>query len=394
MRKVISARQVLCGPAGERISDGAVLVDGDTIQAVGPSDDVARQAGPDAERLHYPDATVLPGLINCHVHLAFDAGPAPIDALRASGDHDLMLGMAGRAQQLLAAGVTTARDLGDRGGLAVPVRDAIARGELAGPRLLVATVPLTVPGGHCWFLGGEVDGDAAIRERVRHNAELGADVIKVMASGGEITPEGARMWESQFSTEQLRIIVSEAAAHGLPVAAHAHGAEAITSAVAAGVRTIEHCSWLTENFGFEPRDEVAREMAARGICASHAGGPGWRGMAKAAGQELADRVHGRASWLDGHGVPMVLGTDAGLTGSPFTEIVGALELYEYVGIGRERIVELATTAAATAIGLSGTTGRLAAGHAADVLVVRGDPLAELAALREIELVLASGRQFP
>lgn len=92
--------------------------------------------------------------------------------------------MAGHARQLLDCGVTTARDLGDRGGLSVQLRDAIAAGEIPGPRILAATAPLTPPGGHCWFLGGEVDGPAQIRQLVQRNAAAGADVIKVMASEG------------------------------------------------------------------------------------------------------------------------------------------------------------------------------------------------------------------
>src|SRR5436190_24141535 len=119
MQQLITASQVLVGPAGERVAGGAVLVDGATIAAVGPRAAVEPLAATDARRHHYPHATVLPGLIDCHVHLAFDAGPDPVGAVQCADATDLVLGMAGRAQQLLASGVTTARDLGDRGGLAV-----------------------------------------------------------------------------------------------------------------------------------------------------------------------------------------------------------------------------------------------------------------------------------
>ncbi|HEY1918274.1 MAG TPA: amidohydrolase family protein [Streptosporangiaceae bacterium] len=145
MRQLITAGQVLTGPAGSLICDGAVLVDGARIVAVGPAADVARQAGPEVRRRDYPAHTLLPGLINCHVHLALDAGPAPLDNLLAVNDDELLAGMAQRARQALAAGVTTLRDLGDRRGLAMRLRDQITAGEVAGPRIVASGPPLTIP---------------------------------------------------------------------------------------------------------------------------------------------------------------------------------------------------------------------------------------------------------
>jgi hypothetical protein len=116
-------------------------------------------------------------------------------------------------------------------------------------RILAAGPPVTVRGGHCWFFGGDVDltgdGDAQLREQVRRNIDAGADLVKVMASGGQLTPGGAAMYESQFTTGQLGVIVAEARRAGLRVAAHAHGADAISSAVEAGVHTVEHCGWMS-----------------------------------------------------------------------------------------------------------------------------------------------------
>ncbi|HWE89883.1 MAG TPA: amidohydrolase family protein, partial [Pseudonocardiaceae bacterium] len=261
MRQLITAAQVLPGPAGERIADGAVLIDGDTIVAVGPRAELERVDGPVIRR-DYPQQTVLPGLINCHVHLAFDAGMRPVEALTEATDDELLPAMADRAGQALRAGVTTVRDLGDRGGLAVRLRDAINAGKFDGPSIVAAGPPLTPPGGHCWFLGGEVADQAAIRRQVRHNAELGAEVIKVMASGGQMTPNSPPMWQTQFTADDLRVVVEEAGALGLPVAAHAHGTDAIAAAVEAGVTTVEHCTWLRSGGqGYDQRDDIARAMA-------------------------------------------------------------------------------------------------------------------------------------
>ncbi|MYW05193.1 amidohydrolase family protein [Streptomyces sp. SID3343] len=393
MALLITADQVLEGPAGARIKDGAVLIDAGVIVAVGPRGVVETLAGPDVERSDHPGATVLPGLINCHVHLAFDAGPDPVGTLGATDDAALALGMAERARQLLDGGVTTARDLGDRGALSVGLRDTIAAGGLPGPRILAATAPLTPPGGHCWFLGGEVDGTAAIRERIRRNVAAGADLIKVMASGGQMTPGGAAMWESQFDTEHLRVVVAEAHEAGLRVAAHAHGTASIVSAVDAGVDSLEHCTWLTDGAPDE-REDVAVRIVEQGIHVCSAMSPNWRAFIERLGPERAERSFARLRWMDALGVRLVTGTDAGLPFSAFGDFVGALGLYEHLGFPPEQIVEMATTRSAAALGLSDETGRLASGLAADLLVVRGDPTTDLEALRDPALILARGRRHP
>ena len=390
MQQLITAGLVLTGPAGQHIDDGAVLIDGDTIIAVGPRAEVEQQVAGTARRRDHPDSTVPPGLINCHVHLCFDTSTDPVASLWAADDSALLQDMAVRAQQLLHAGVTTARDLGDRGGLTIKLRDAVIRGDTAGPRLVVAGAPLTPPGGHCWFLGGEVDGIGAIRAQVRHNARRGVDVIKVMASGGQLTPDSPAMWESQFSSEQLRVVVEEAAEAGLPVAAHAHGTEAITSAVAAGVTTIEHCTWMGRD-SIDRRADVAVDMADRRIYACAASSRNWRTLVEKAGPERAEQIYGRLTWLAELGVPLITGTDAGLPNSVFDDFVGALELYEYLGFTPGRVLEMATVTSAAALGLAGHAGQLRPGYSADLLVVQGDPRAGLGALRNRQLVLARGR---
>ncbi|WP_374777163.1 amidohydrolase family protein [Streptomyces sp. NBC_01310] len=150
MQAVITAGRMVTGPGGQETADGAVFVEKGVITAAGPRAEVEAQAGPAVPRLAFPRGTLLPGLIDTHVHLALDAGPDPVGALRAATDTELYRGMAERAGRLLATGVTTVRDLGDRGGLAVRLRDEIAGGRLPGPRVLAAGTPLTGPGGHCW----------------------------------------------------------------------------------------------------------------------------------------------------------------------------------------------------------------------------------------------------
>ncbi|RCG28388.1 amidohydrolase family protein [Sphaerisporangium album] len=371
------------------VRDGAVLTGGDLILAAGPRERVEALAPPGTPRHDFPDGTILPGLINCHVHLVFDASMEAMTNVQETDDLTLFLGMADRARRLLDSGVTTVRDLGDRGGLALRLRDAVSQGLLRGPRVLASGPPLTVPGGHCWYLGGEVDGVAAIREAVRRHASDGVDLIKMMVTGGQTTKGGAGMSESQFTTEEVRAAVEEAHALGLRVAAHAHGTEGIASAVAAGVDTIEHCTWLTGD-AYDPREDVAALIAAEGVHVCPTTSPGWRAMARWIGEERAALLQSRLPWMRDRGVRLVMGTDAGLPGSVFDDFAGSFSLYEELGFSPARIIEMATADAAEALGIAAETGRIADGLRADLLVVDGDPLAGVEALRRPRLVVKGG----
>ncbi|MBE1498753.1 imidazolonepropionase-like amidohydrolase [Amycolatopsis lexingtonensis] len=386
MDTLITAGRVLPRPSAP-VLDGAVLIRDGVIVAAGARADVVAQAAPDAARHDFPTGTALAGLFNVHVHLAFDASREMLAHFSSASDP--LEDARSRLTSMLRSGVTTVRDLGDRGHLGAAVRSSFS-GSVA-PRLLVSGPPITVPDGHCHFFGGAVSSDAAIRALIDENAAAGADVIKVMASGGQITEGGADMWESQFSARELSVVVSHAASHGLPVAAHAHGADAIAAAVSAGVSTVEHCSFLTGPRTFDRRDSVAAQMALAGISACSTSSRNWRVIVEKLGETAAEAMYGRLPWLEEHGVRLLAGTDAGLPGSVFDDPVGALELYEWLGFSRRRILEIATCDSADGLGLSAVTGRLEAGLEADVLVVEGDPLASLSALRNPLLVLARGR---
>ncbi len=392
VRAVISAGRVVTGTGGQVTIDGAVLVDKGVIAAAGPRAAVEAQAGPAVPRLAFPEGTLLAGLIDTHVHLALDAGPDPVETLQAATDAELYAGMAARAEMLLATGVTTARDLGDRGGLAVRLRDEIAGGLLPGPRVLAAGTPLTGPGGHCWFLGGEVEGADAIRAAVRRNAERGVDLIKVMATGGGITKGGPPVWQAQFTTQELRIVVEEARRFGLPVAAHAHGTEGIEAAVTAGVDTVEHCTWMARD-GFDVREDLVAAIAGRGIAVCPAASPDWRGFAERFGRARAEEMFDRIRWMAQRGVRLLPGTDAGVSRAAFDGLVSSLEFFAHIGLSPAEIIDLATTGAAQALGISHDTGRIEAGYRADLLVVDGDPLHDLQALRSVRLVVAAGRRL-
>ncbi|MDQ8708237.1 amidohydrolase family protein [Streptomyces sp. LHD-70] len=389
---LITAANVLAGADLHVIVDGAVLVREGAIAAVGPREEVQRHVRPDEPRLAYPAGTVMPGLIDAHVHLCFDGGADPVATLQGQDDEALFADMKARAEQLLGIGVTTARDLGDRHGLALRLARAVAEGQAVGPRIVSAGTPVTPPGGHCWFLGGEVSGVEEVRRLVRRNAEAGAEVIKVMETGGGLTKGGAKSWESQFSDEELAALVEEAHRAGLPVAAHAHGVDGITAAVEAGVDTIEHCTWMTED-GFDVREDVLGQIIEKGIFVCPTVSPHWPMLPKFFGAERAEAMFDAVRTMAEAGARLIAGTDAGVQRAGFDGLPGSLTFYEHLGLANERILAMATTEAAHALGLGEETGQLSPGYRADLFVVDGDPLADLGALKAVETVVAAGRHY-
>ncbi|MCI3270643.1 amidohydrolase family protein [Streptomyces cylindrosporus] len=386
---LITAGRVLVG-SGTYLDDGAVLIKGDSIAAVGPRAQITNQADPDAEHLAFPAGTVVPGLIDAHVHLAFDGGADPVATLHESSDEILLADMRHRAEQLLLSGVTTARDLGDRNGLALRLDEEIARGSTPGPRIVSAGTPATPPGGHCHFLGGEVSGVAEVRDLVRRNVAAGAGVIKAMVTGGGLTKDGPKSWRSQFSPEELQALVDEAHQAGLPVAAHAHGTDGITAAVEAGVDTIEHCTWMTDD-GFDLRQDVLKQIIDRDIAVCPAVSPHWQMLPRFFGEERAAAMFDLVRQMAEAGAKLIAGTDAGVQRAGFDGLVPALSFYAHLGLPNSRILDMATIEAADALGVGETTGRIAPGFRADLLVIDGDPLADLGALKTVRGVVAAGR---
>ncbi|MFD6468969.1 amidohydrolase family protein [Streptomyces goshikiensis] len=388
MQTLVTGKRVLVA-SGRYLEDGAVLIEGDSISAVGPREEIEQQAGADATRFAF-DGTVLPGLIDAHVHLLFDGSPDPVQALEST-DEVLFEEMRRRAGLLLDSGVTTARDLGDRNGLALRLAAAISEGSTQGPRIVSAGTPATTMGGHCHFLGGEVSGEGQVRDLVRRNLAAGAGVIKAMVTGGGLTKGGPASHESQFTADELAALVDEAHKAGVPVAAHAHGTDGIAAAVAAGVDTIEHCTWMTDN-GLDLRQDVLQEIIDRGTFVCPAVSPHWQMLPRIFGEERATAMFDLVRQMADAGVRLVAGTDAGVQRAGFDGLVPALGFYSHLGLANSSIIDMATGEAAAALGLGSVTGRIAPGFSADLLLVDGDPLADLSALKDIKAVFASGRR--
>jgi imidazolonepropionase-like amidohydrolase len=389
---------------GERFSTGGstVFIDAGRIVAVEPG---FPDVGDGSQVLQFDDATVLPGLIDAHVHLVADSEMGALDRVAGYTDDELDAVMTQGLHRQLAAGVTVVRDLGDRRYSAVGRRDRQRSGGALEPEptILAAGPPLTTPGGHTFSLGGEVAGRAAISAAIAERKERGVDVVKVMASGGNTTP-GTDVLRTQFTGEELTHIVDLAHAAGLPVTAHAHGLPAVEQAVDAGVDGIEHCTCLTAT-GFDLPDVLIERIAARGIAVSGVIPPppvtdvdamppviralmARLGLTPAEFRALRAEMIGR---LHRGGVRMVTGIDSGLT--PWLahgRVRAGVSFLTEAGCTPAAALSASTSLAADVCGLGKRKGLLRSGFDADVIVVGGNLQSDLGALADVRAVVLGG----
>jgi imidazolonepropionase-like amidohydrolase len=383
--EVVTAPRVMTGD--ETVTDGAVVIGDRTVDWVGPAGALPAEHAA-LPRTDYPGTTIMPGLIDSHVHLGFDGGPNPAARMRSETDQQQLVLMLRSARHLLGVGVTTARDLGARAYLDVVVRDAIAAGLARGPRLVVAARPITITGGHCWFMGAEADSEDELRRMVRTHHKHGADLIKVMSTGGFMTA-GSAPWYAQYTSAQLAVIVEEARRVDKPVAAHAHGVEGMLRSVEAGVTTLEHCSFVTETNERRFDEALAERIAEQQIFVC----PTINVNAPYVSKLTGIVVGGYVRTMHDMGVRIIAGTDAGIDNTPHHQYVGGLEHLVTLGFTPAEVLAMATTEAAAALGVDAITGRLAAGYDADLIVVDGDPRADIAVLRRLRRVIARGRDY-
>jgi imidazolonepropionase-like amidohydrolase len=349
----------------------------------------------DGRRVRLPEhAVALPGLIDAHVHLDLDPTLLEPDDQLAAARADRDLRMLARAASMVRAGITTVRDLGAGQWRELVLRDAIAKGEIPGPRVLCAGQPVTLPSGHCHFWGGVAANAAERADVIARQVERGVDWIKVMATGGVFT-RGSAVDHAQFDEPELREMVRLAQAAGRSVAAHCHGAAGIRNAVRAGVRTIEHCSFAgKQGFGSAFDPDVVADVARSGAWVSPTVNAGWARRIEKDGRSTAfhDRMRGVLTALRGAGVPLIASTDAGIPGVRHADLPIALRAFaHYADLTPLETLRSATSESARALGLAEVCGALRPGLAADLVVVEGDPLLDLAALERPLLVVAAGR---
>jgi imidazolonepropionase-like amidohydrolase len=403
----IVADRVWDGVSPRPIEHGFVRVAGGVIDAVGPASELPS----DAERRDLGDVTLLPGLINAHVHITFCASTTVLDDYfreRDAGFETLMKRAAENLRRAISVGCTTVRDLGTLNPVVFAAREAVRDGTLVGPDIVAAGEGITSNGGHCYFFGIEAEGEDAVRAAVQRQHAAGADVVKIFATGGNLTP-GTDPFSPQYSAGELRTCVDTARALGLPVASHAHATEGIRRSVAAGVNTIEHCFFETPD-GLDFDEHVAAEMASKQIAAVPTHGVSL--MRYLADPTLVDdlpperqvvirrilskipqamRNFARMREL---GVPIVSGTDAGIPNRHFDDFAADLTVLAEdgigIGMGARAALMAATSENARMLGLD-DRGSLVRSKRADLLAVAGNPLEHIEDVQQTRFVMSGGR---
>ncbi len=338
--------------------------------------------------------TIVPGLIDSHVHMVLDPAILDVGKQLAQTDDDIRKKMPGRAASMLRAGITCARDLGGGNWLELELRDRIATGEIPGPRLLCAGRPITSVEGHCHFWGGEVHNVGEARQLIDQNDKQGVDLIKVMATGGMFTAK-SHPGRAQFTQDELSEIIAYAHERDFAVAAHCHGTEGIANAVYAGVDTVEHCSWMdTDGKRGDYLHDVVIEMASRETSVSPTVNGNWSRFMRFNKAHLGV-VRQQFREMRAAGVRFIASTDAGIPNVTHHDLPRALPVFaQYADMQPVDVLRSATSEAARALNIHHTTGKVKVGHAADLVFVEGDPLTDLSVLQHPKCVIARGIEYP
>ncbi len=400
-RVAVEAARLVDVAEGRVLEHPVVLIEGERITAVGAG--LSVPAG--FEVIDLGGATLLPGLIDCHTHITMEYSASTRLQRVEESDADAAIQGVAHAQRTLAAGFTTIRDVGNTGDCAFALRDGVAAGLVAGPRILAAGESISPTGGHSdHTLGyrdelfglpgareGIADGPAACRQAVRAQVKRGADLIKLTATGGVLSATAAGT-EQQFFDDELTAIVETAHLLGRKVAAHAHGTRGINAALRAGVDSIEHGTFLDEQsislFRQTGAFLVPTLLAGKTV-AERAGIEGYfpppvAEKARAVGPAITEAF---AAALRG-GVRIAFGTDSGVSehGRNAEEFL----LMVASGMGEADAIVSATVNAAELLGLEREIGSIEPGKAADLIAVPGDPLRDIAALTRVSFVMRGG----
>lgn len=403
MGYVLKNLNLIDGTGGPVVNNAVVVVEGTKIKAVGKEGEVEYSA--DYEVLDLGGKTVLPGMVEAHVHIGMNGEPAmetimlketlPMTTIKASV----------YAQKDLMAGFTTIRTMGDKGFLDVALKRAIDAGIIDGPRMRVSGQILSITGGHgdialppeVTFTGWSaiVDSPDEARKAARYQLKMGADIVKMCATGG-VMSEGDEPGSPQLNEDEMRAAIYEAHKVGKKAAAHAQGTKGIKDAVKAGIDSIEHGIFLD--------DEVVEMMREKGVYlvatlsapynikkyGVEAGIPDY---AVRKTEQVID-AHG-ASFMKAYraGVKIAVGTDAGTPFNRHGENAQELEMMVQAGVKPMDAILAATKWGADLLGMSNIIGTIEAGKEADIIAVEGNPLENISLLKDVKFVMKAGKIY-
>jgi imidazolonepropionase-like amidohydrolase len=393
------------------LSNHAVIVEDGRI-----SDVLQQSALPtgisDTHEIHeLGDVSLMPGLIEAHAHMHTAAGPNPAYTQRAAFNDSkefFIMRAVDHLRTALLSGVTTMRDLGGPTDVVFPVRDAVRAGVIPGPRLQLAGAPITTTSGHCWFFGAEADTAEEVVRAIRAQVKLGADLIKIMSTGGMFTPQ-ANPRSAQYPVETLRAAVVEAERLNVQIVSHCLAADGVRNCVEAGIHTLIHARWHDSDFGkglaYDP--DVAQMAADKGIWADSTTGHIMVGDVRIAAGDVPPRVpHWAVSATtvteDEHdivlrdmrerGVRFVTGLDMGMAHGEFDmSAANAWSFVDLLGFTNWEALAASTVDTAESLRIGSETGAIQAGLSADLLAVAGDPADDIEDLFKPTDVVVQGR---
>nr|ADI16711.1 imidazolonepropionase and related amidohydrolases [uncultured gamma proteobacterium HF0010_05D02] len=398
---VIKGATILDVTNGDLIKNHVVIVRDGRIDAVSAARSADIPKG--IEVIDLQGHTLLPGLIDMHVHLTSGGGYHGYERLKLTDERRAILGVV-HAKQTLMAGFTTVRNVGAGSFGDVALRDAINDGDIPGPRMLVSGPPIGITGGHCsdnnllppeYGISGEgvADGPWAARTAVRRNIKFGADLIKTCSTGGVLS-KGTKVGAPQYTVEELTALIDEAHSRGLKVASHAHGAEGIINALIAGADTIEHASFIDDqgirlaiendaalSMDIYVTEYILGEGASAGILEESLEKERMTGAIQRSNFRKAVEA----------GATIVYGTDAGVY--PHGQNAKQLSRMTRFGMTPLQALQSATTVAAEVMGLGYEVGKIEVGYAGDFVAVEGNPIEQIELLEAPSAVIKGGVRY-
>lgn len=398
---VIKGATILDVTNGDMVKNHVIIVKDGRIEAVSPVQSADIPKG--TEVIDLQGHTLLPGLIDMHVHLTSGGGYHGYESLKLTDERRAILGVV-HAKQTLMAGFTTVRNVGASSFGDVALRDAIDDGDIPGPRMLVSGPPIGITGGHCsdnnllpaeYEISGEgvADGPWAARRAVRRNIKYGADLIKTCSTGGVLS-KGTKVGAPQYTVEELTALIDEAHSRGLKVASHAHGAEGIINALVAGADTIEHASFIDDEgirLAIENKAALSMDIYVTEYILGEGASAGI--LEESLEKERRTGTTQRANFRKAveAGATIVYGTDAGVY--PHGQNAKQLSRMTKFGMTQLQALQSATVTAAEVLGLGYDIGKIEVGYAADLIAVKGDPIKDITLLESPSIVIKSGIRY-
>lgn len=391
-RVAYSAKWIIDGTSRGPLENAAIVVDGSDIVEVSKVSELPQ----DLHIIDLGESTLLPGLIDCHVHLPFDGSPDPVAVFMSLSTPQATLRALKHATKALEMGITTVRDVSTPYGISIALRDMVDAGEVVGPRILSAGTHICITGGHGSRFGVEVDSPQEMRKAVRAQFKAGADFIKLMGTGG-VYSMGLKEApdQVQLQPDEMRAATEVAHGFGRRVASHSEGERGIRVALDAGVDTIEHGNHLTEELAHQMVEQNAFLVPTVGAFRNSVGRTDINHEYVIKSIDLAEASETALNTAREIGVKVACGTDRGTAMQmPWSRhyLVEEIEyLVKFGGFSPMQAVQSATAVGAEALDIDSYVGTLAPGKKADFIAVSGNALMDLGLLKRPTLVVKGGQ---